>query len=158
MRSWLLLAALFFQCNFSFAQLQNLQAVKGLPTEEVFDLYPDSKGYLWVSHTLGISRFDGRNFTHFTNNDQTTTGIAGICEDKQGRIWCYNFNGQLFYIEKEKMNLFQQYNIAQEQSYPSMLPLDSEIVVTTEKGIFVCNTETMKGRYYKTNNGSFIAK
>jgi hypothetical protein len=158
MRSWWLLLIFLFQSDLIVAQMQNLQTVKGLPTEEVFELFSDSKGYIWVSHTLGISRYDGRNFTHFSNPDQTTTGISGICEDKQGRIWCFNFNGQVFYIEKEKMNLLQQYYIPQEQSYPSLLPLESEIVVTTEKGLFVCNTETMKGRYYKTNNGSIVAR
>jgi hypothetical protein len=158
MRFRFLLYILFLQSYSSFAQLQNLQTVKGLPTEEVFDLFSDSKGFIWVAHTLGLSRFDGRNFTHFSNPDQSTTGISGVCEDKQGRIWSYNFNGQLFYVEKEKMNLFEQYSIPKEQSYPSMLPLGSEIVVTTEKGIFVCNTETMKGQYYKTPNDSIIAR
>lgn len=158
MRFWCILLVIFCLKSQSFAQLQNLQTVKGLPTEEIYDLYSDSKGYIWVSHTLGISRFDGIKFTHFSNTDQTTTGVSGICEDKQGKIWCYNFNGQLFYIENEKMNLYRPYSISEDQAYPSLLPLGNEIVVTTEKGIFVCNTETLNGRFYKTQNGNTIAK
>lgn len=158
MRFRFLFLILFIQGINSYAQLQNLETVKGLPTEEVFDLFADSKGDIWVSHALGISRYDGRNFTHFSSIDQTTTGTSGICEDKQGRIWCYNFNGQLFYIEKEKMKLFEGYNIQNEQSYPSLLALDSEIIVTTEKGLFVCNTSTMKGRYFYTEDNSLIGR
>ncbi len=158
MRFRFLFLLLLIQGVNAYAQLQNLQTVKGLPTEEVFDLFSDSKGYIWVSHALGISRYDGINFTHFSSVDQTTTGTSGICEDKKGRIWVYNFNGQLFYIEKEQMKLFEVYNIQKEQSYPSLLPLDSEIIVTTEKGLFVCNTTTMKGKYYFTQDNSIIAR
>ena len=111
MRFRFLFLILFIQGINSNAQLQNLQLVKGLPTEEVYDLFSDSKGFIWVSHQLGISRFDGIKFTQFSNIDQTITGTSGICEDKQGRIWFYNFNGQLFYIEKERMKLFEEYNI-----------------------------------------------
>ncbi|MCX6207418.1 MAG: histidine kinase [Bacteroidetes bacterium] len=158
MRFRLLFLILLFQGINADAQLQNLQVVRGLPTEEVFDLFSDSKGFIWMSHTLGISRYDGIKFTHFSSAEQTTTGTSGICEDQKGRIWFYNFNGQLFYIEKEKMKLFEAYNIQKEQSYPSLLPLDSEIVVTTDKGLFVCNTTTMKGRYYHTEDSSIIAR
>lgn len=156
MRFLILFSILLFQNIYAFAQFENLQAVKGLPTEEVFDLFSDSKGHIWASHSMGISRFDGVKFTHFSSPNQTTTGTSGICEDKQGKIWFYNFNGQLFYVEHEKMLLFEQYNIQKEQSYPSLITLDSEIVVTTERGLFVCNTATMKGRYYKTQDSILI--
>ena len=158
MRFWCLLFIFFFQNHFSFAQLSNLQTVKGLPTEEVYDLFADSKGYIWVGHALGISRYDGQKFTHFSSPDQTTTGVSGICEDKQGKIWCYNFNGQLFYIEKEKMNLVEQYKLKNESTYPSLMPLDSEMVVTTEKGLFAINTTTMQGKYYSNNKGAKIGR
>lgn len=158
MRFWCLLFILFFQNHFSFAQPPNLQTVKGLPTEEVYDLFADSKGYIWVGHALGISRYDGQKFTHFSSPDQTTTGISGICEDKQGKIWCYNFNGQLFYIEKEKMNLVDQYKLKSESTYPSILSLDSEMVVTTEKGLFVINTTTMQGKYYTSSKGAKMGR
>jgi two-component sensor histidine kinase len=111
-----------------------------------------------VGHALGISRYDGQNLTHFSSPDQTTTGVSGICEDKQGRIWCYNFNGQLFYIEKEKMNLVEQYISTNETTYPALLPLDSEIVVTTEKGLFVFNTTTKLGRYFTSNKGAKMGR
>jgi hypothetical protein len=158
MRSWYLLLILFFYASHSFAQLPNLQNVKGLPTEEVYDLFADSKGFIWVGHALGISRYDGQKFTHFSSVDQTTIGISGICEDKQGKIWCFNFNGQLFSMEKEKMKLVRQYISTYETTYPALLPLDSEMVVTTEKGLFVCNTTTMKGKYYTSNNGAKMGR
>ena len=43
----------------------HLQQVDGLPTKEVYDLHVDKKGYLWIAHDLGITRFDGLNFLHF---------------------------------------------------------------------------------------------
>jgi ligand-binding sensor domain-containing protein len=59
----------------------------------------DSKGNLWFGHQNGIYRFDGKNYSHFTENDgvENNTGYAisdgqilgpeSIIEDKSGKIW-----------------------------------------------------------------------
>ena len=152
MRNTLIIFCYFLCCNPILSQIGNAGKIKGLPTDEVYDLFSDSRGYLWVGHSLGISRYDGHSFTHFSSPDQTTLGTSGICEDKQGRIWCYNFNGQLFYIENEQMQLFTAYNTSEDMSFPAMVILDSELVVTLEKGLFVCNTATLKCKRYFTDN------
>ena len=139
--------------NLAIAQNGSLQKIKGLPTEEVYDVFADSKGYIWAGHSLGISRYDGIGFTSFNCPDQTALGITRICEDKEGRIWCHNFNGQVFYIQDEQMHLFEQYNANTEISFPDMLIHDSELIITSLKGIFVCNTKTMQGRYLRSKSG-----
>src|SRR5215217_4341491 len=88
----------------AYAQL-NLQQVEGLPSKEVYDLHIDKKGYLWIAHDLGITRFDGLNFIHFSDPQQASLSMGDITEDGQGRIWCHNFSGQIFYIENGKMFL-----------------------------------------------------
>jgi len=113
MRVWVLLVFCFYS-GAILAQEAALQNIQGLPTEEVFDLLSDRKGYLWAAHTLGVSRYDGTSFTHFSHPLQTSLSGSGLCEDQQGRIWYFNFNGQLFYIEKEKMQLFEDYNIKED--------------------------------------------
>jgi len=59
----------------------------------------DSKGIFWFGNQKGIYKFDGKNYSHFTENDgvQNNTGYAisdgqifgpeSIIEDKSGKIW-----------------------------------------------------------------------
>jgi hypothetical protein len=56
------------------------------------------------------------------------------------------------------MNLVEPYIASNETTYPSLLPLDSEIVVTTVKGLFVFNTYTMRGKYYASNKGDKMGR
>jgi ligand-binding sensor domain-containing protein len=123
---------------------------KGCPTEEVYDIFSDSKGFVWVGHSLGLSRYDGRTFRHFNSTEQTGLGVSRLCEDRQGRIWCHNFNGQIFYTEQEQMHLLKDYDPSLETSFPDITVLDSEFIATSARGLFVCNTYTMKSRFLYT--------
>jgi ligand-binding sensor domain-containing protein len=66
-RIYYCLFLLCFVSNKVFAQSDSIQEVKGIPTKQIFDLMIDRKGFLWVGHDLGLSRFDGTSFTHFSN-------------------------------------------------------------------------------------------
>lgn len=56
--------------NFSNYSLQD-----GLPHSRIDDIAQDNKGYLWIAHQLGVSKFDGFSFTNFNVKD-------GLAENK----------------------------------------------------------------------------
>jgi len=59
----------------------------GLVQMQVMTLFQDSKGYLWAGTKLGASRFDGINFTNFTQqNGLPRSYVHYITEDSLGRI------------------------------------------------------------------------
>lgn len=84
----------------------------------------DSKGNLWFGHQKGIYIFDGKNYSHFTENDgvHNNTGYAisdgynfgpeSIIEDKSGNIW---FGGRgtdgLFCYDGKNLNHYNVDNI-----------------------------------------------
>ncbi|MBC7722972.1 MAG: hypothetical protein H7068_13170, partial [Pedobacter sp.] len=144
MRIWLLVIITLIFCTQPLAQNFNAKPVKGLPSDEVYDLLADSKGFLWAAHSLGLSRFDGINFKDFNSPDATGLGMTDLVEDKQGRIWCHNFNGQIFYIENETMFLLKEYKNIEQSFYPRMAILGDELLVTTKKGLFIYNTQTLE--------------
>ncbi len=123
------------------------KVVPGLPTKEIFDLLVDRKGFLWVGHDMGISRFDGFSFTHFTHPARSSLGVTDLAEDSLGRIWFHNFTGQVFYIENERMNLLEAYEHERENYFPRLVFFQNEILVTSNKGLFVCDTRTLKSHY-----------
>lgn len=154
MRNCFFLILFFFTIIRDYAQELKAQSIKGLPTEEVFSLLADSKGFLWVGHSLGLSRYDGVNFTHFHTTLETGSGITDLLEDKHGRIWCHNFSGQIFYIENEKMNLLSDYKFAEETSFPRLAITGNELVATSEKGLFICNTDILQCKYLYSNTSN----
>lgn len=80
----------------------------GLPDMEIYGLYQDTKGYMWIATDGGLCRYDGKNITTYTHPLQKRTSAASIQEDSKGNIWYKNFAGQLFFIDnKNQIQLFQ---------------------------------------------------
>jgi signal transduction histidine kinase len=129
-----------------------LQQVPHCPSGEIYDMITDKKGFIWIAHNLGVSRYDGISFTNFSNPEQTAISMTDLVEDKYGRIWCHNFNGQIFYIQNDKMVSLKEYDFRNSYHYPRLILYGDEVVATCEKGFFVCNTATLQCRYEKATN------
>ena len=124
-----------------------IQKVAGLPTKEIYDLHVDKKGYLWIAHGLGISRYDGLHFINFANTSLADLRMTDIVEDTHGRIWCHNFSGQVLYIEQGKLKFLASYDYKKENQSPRIALCGDELVVTSQSGLFICSTITLKGKY-----------
>lgn len=80
----------------------------GLPSNEVYSLLEDSKGYIWIGTDRGVCRFNGYEFENFTTYDGLPDNtIFNFYEDYKGRIWFYTFNGEIGFFFEEKF-----YNIS----------------------------------------------
>lgn len=72
----------------------------GLPSNNVYNVYRDSKGYMWLATDKGIARYNGLKFEIFsTRNGMADNEIFFFKEDKIGRIWLATYNGRLCYYE-----------------------------------------------------------
>ncbi|MDX1910059.1 MAG: two-component regulator propeller domain-containing protein [Saprospiraceae bacterium] len=91
---WLIAAAVvpgFSQQPFS----KNYQTGEGLPSNYLYSVLQDSKGYIWVTTDVGVSRFDGQTFTSYnTSHGLPDNEIFSLCEDRKGRIWFATLNGK----------------------------------------------------------------
>ncbi|MCU0428716.1 MAG: ATP-binding protein [Cytophagaceae bacterium] len=93
------LCLLFFMLSYGLelkaqeAQLwQRMGVGQGLIDDFVECITEDSRGFLWVGTWSGISRYDGKNFTHFRKGSSDSSGLPGswvytIVEDNRGTIW-----------------------------------------------------------------------
>ena len=77
-----------------------IDKTSGLPSNSVYDIFQDSKGFMWFATGKGLCRYDGNDFKLFTADFQTSKSGSCIAEDKYGRIWYANFDGFLYYVEK----------------------------------------------------------
>jgi len=101
---------LFLLLSFSFQAIsqqhhtRQLTIHDGLPSNKIRDIYKDSRGFIWIGTSAGLTLYDGNHFKTYTTDD----GLAGnrvwsIDEDAQGNLWlgCYGegiskFDGQFF--------------------------------------------------------------
>jgi len=77
---------------------QSITINNGLPSNSVYNVHEDSKGFIWFSCDEGLYRYDGIQFKSYRSPKQETYSGSGIVEDKFGRIWYQNFDGYTFYV------------------------------------------------------------
>lgn len=144
------LASLFlllFACVGLKAQQSQIKEASAFPTKEIYDLHVDKRGFLWIASDLGVARFDGISYVHFSHPRQISLGCTNLLEDSNGRIWFNNFNGQIFYIDNEAVSLIDAYDYTKERNFPRMVLLRDQLLATSDKGLFVLDTKSLKARY-----------
>lgn len=116
---------------------------EGLPDYEFYDMMEDSKGFIWFACNNGLYRYNGKEFTHFSNPQKKGESIFGLAEDNQGRIWCHNINNQLLYIDNDQLTIFIDLD-----DYSNTLQLndfvikDSYIYIASNLGILRFHIQT----------------
>jgi hypothetical protein len=112
----------------------------GLPSSTVYDLLLDSKGFMWCVTRYGLTRYDGFQFKNYHNDNQTSLPGSAINEDKYGRIWYQNFDGYLYYVEKDALKSLPQQTPA--EFVPFGIVKDYLFVVQ-QKGVDVFDLKTL---------------
>ena len=70
----------------------SFNAENGLPSDHIYEICEDSKGFLWIATDNGIARFDGKNFYNYTiKNGLPSNDVLQVVMEKDGTIWvnCY---------------------------------------------------------------------
>ena len=102
---------IFFFSLFGYCQdpfYVSIDKTSGLPSNSVYDIFQDSKGFMWFATGKGLCRYDGNNFKTFASDEQTSKSGSCIAEDVFGRIWYSNFDGYLYYVENGTLKSLKQ--------------------------------------------------
>jgi len=83
---------------------KNFTQEEGLPSNEVYQVFEDSRHYIWMATDLGVVRYNGNRFQQFSLPDNV---VFKIREDSKGRIWFFSHKALLAYFENEKMHLYK---------------------------------------------------
>ncbi|MFN0213778.1 MAG: two-component regulator propeller domain-containing protein, partial [Saprospiraceae bacterium] len=85
-------------------RFEHLSTDQGLPGRYVNVITQDSKGFIWVGTSYGLSRFDGYSFKNYQYDPIDSTAISSVqslLEDKQGGLWIGTSGDGLKYFEVE---------------------------------------------------------
>ena len=86
----------------------NYTLADGLPSDEAFDIFQDSKGYIWIGTDNGVVKYDGHTFKTYTTKDGLTDNtVFRIQEDYKGRIWFMTYRRNLCFYEKNEFHAFK---------------------------------------------------
>lgn len=87
-----------------------LDEEKGLPSNEVYQVIQDKEGFIWLGTNAGLYRYDGVRFKAYSSLIGNSRSISELKFDKQNRLWCQNFSGQIFYVQSDSLVMFADYS------------------------------------------------
>ncbi len=80
---------------------RNYTTADGLPSNEIYAMLQDSRGFLWFGTDLGLCRFNGYEFTRPVDTSAAVASpVFQIVEDARGRIW-FNHLDELWIVEND---------------------------------------------------------
>ncbi|NNF32506.1 MAG: histidine kinase [Saprospiraceae bacterium] len=136
----------------------NYNHTNGLPLEEVKEIVEDDKGYIWLGGPLGLSRFDGRNFTHYYRGSSTHEVAGNIVNDIKitpsgDVVAVYEDNGISIYNHETDQFRSKTYAVSDSSDFPQYSIFFVHIENDTSaylgghsEGIFHINLKTLKSR------------
>ncbi len=81
-----------------------LTTENGLPSDQIYYTFEDSKGFIWIGTKNGVVRWDSKYFEYYTIKDGLSNNeIVGIMEDSKGRVWFLSFNNTVSYYQNGKI-------------------------------------------------------
>lgn len=96
----LLFLFIFINQNLKAAEfnIEKIESEGGFPSNLVYKIYQDSKGFIWFGTMYGLYRYDGVNYNSYRYNpfDSTSIGnddVISIFEDSKGYLWFGTYMG-----------------------------------------------------------------
>lgn len=92
---WLCSLCLFLQTAAQDSYLYNtkrLTVKDGLAHQEVYDIFQDTRGFIWMGTRSGLDRYNGYTFNVYNKekNDLSNNSIHAIKEDRAGNLWLFS--------------------------------------------------------------------
>lgn len=106
---------------------------KGIPSNELYDVLQDSKGFLWIGSEAGLIRYNGSEFKLYTNKKLLGASVTDIQEDSNGNIWCHNFSGQILFVKNDTLEVFEPWNKFYKNQLVELIVYKNELYVSNYK-------------------------
>ena len=120
--SIIFLVALFRLASAQEFQYQNFNEINGLPSSETYEVFQDSKGFVWIATDRGVSKYNGVEFQNFTIRDGLSDNtVFGFYEDYLKRIWFRTYSGALSYYQNDSIHHYKYNAILMQEMGRSIL-------------------------------------
>lgn len=105
----------------------------GLPTSETICVAKDTKGFLWIGTTSGLSRYDGYTFTNYRYADSNQLiSQVNVIRPQGNKLWVGSDAG-LFWINNNRITKVSRAG-SLTQGINDILVEDNQLLLATESG------------------------
>ncbi|MCU0373696.1 MAG: histidine kinase [Chitinophagaceae bacterium] len=87
----------------------NYTTANGLPSNTVYNIAQDSKGYIWIANDRGLSRYDGVAFAAYKASMEQGRSLTNLMESARG-IWAQDFTGNFYTPEADSLQHFSKWS------------------------------------------------
>jgi ligand-binding sensor domain-containing protein len=146
----ILLSVFCISVHAQYPYVKKLSYPEQLPTQRVFNILADSKGFIWIGTDKGLFRYNGRTFVFIPFDITNSKEVSYLQEDSDGTIWCMNFYNQIFYTRNDSLHRFElDYNVFRNKSTFSNVVVGKEkIWVHSYVDIYEIDKKTKKIENY----------
>ncbi|VXC29651.1 conserved hypothetical protein [Flavobacterium sp. 9AF] len=113
---------------------------QGLLTNSVYDMFQDKEDFMWFATDKGLCQFNGYTFQYFDQEGMTSKAGTCIQQDSFGRVWYENFDGYLYFVEKNKLHKLKQNKSI---GYFKFGIIDNQLYIVNEGAIDVYDLKTL---------------
>jgi len=112
----------------------------GFEENTIFSMLQDEEGYMWLGTSNGLYRFNGFGFKHYTYPGYDIE-YYNLKMDENGSIWFANFGGQLFYLNKDSLNLVVENSLDNNYIYEYAVLDDNKVYYHTINATNIIETD-----------------
>jgi hypothetical protein len=125
----------------------------GLPTKAIEDIDQDENGNIILGSYLGLTIYDGKNFTTKTIKDGLpNTSVGSIIKDSWGNLWIRSYSNKLSTYKDGKIAPIKSYNkdIYRLKGYGIYFISDSEMIADYVLPFKSITHKKRNGKWIKT--------
>lgn len=159
MKSTISLFFLLYCLNFAFSQeciYEEFGINEGLPSSQVYDLYQDPNGILWMATDRGLANYNGYEIKTFDIKDGVLNPVVlDFYPQKNGVVFCATYTGELFYFHEDFTGFFPYtYNhILKEQLTSSQII--TNFIIDEDEKVHIC-CDGMMGKFVISKDGVLL--
>lgn len=120
----------------------NITQQNDLPSNTVYDIFQDSKGFIWVATENGLARYNGIHFKSYENADIRSQAMSHITEDEDGRVWLHNFFGEILYVENNQLEKLYSWENFYKSGFPALSNYGDTLIANSNTHIYYYHTNT----------------
>jgi len=117
----------------------------GVPSSEVYTVFEDKEGFLWLGTDNGVARFDGYEFTVFDQDDGLEdTVVFTFRQGPNGKLWASTYSGRFFFFEDGRFHPYVNNEITIELKKKSHLIKLLDVTEDNDMIVRVQDSEILK--------------
>ncbi|NBW37850.1 MAG: hypothetical protein EBR30_23095 [Cytophagia bacterium] len=108
----------------------------GLPSNTIYNLFQDNKGFLWIATENGLTRYNGFQFYTYDNPKVRSRAVSGILQDEKQRLWLHNFFGEVLYVENDSLKKLDSWENYYTSGFPTISSFKDQIFITVPSSFY----------------------